>query len=186
MSFAVDHNDIQEKVTLPEGSYEVIIKEAKRDTTKSGKEYINIQLAVRNDIEQPYKNAIIWHALWKRKEPNDNDKKCDGFSSSQINQISKSVGLEHGKKYSGLSDWLNDLKSKPMWVKVKHDMYDPKKPRPVVDEVGFTKHVICNHVFKASNGTNAAAGSNGLFNKNVPTGGSFADPSGDDMDDCPF
>ena len=85
---------------IPIGEYEVIIKSALEDVTKGGTPYINVPMIIRNDIEQPYKNAYIWHSIWHVKEPKDADKACGGYSSYGIQTISKAAGLQNGKKYT--------------------------------------------------------------------------------------
>ena len=62
----------------PEGDYECLIAKAEeRDYTNSKgeeKTCLNISFIIRNDVEQGYKNGHIFHTLWKRREPTENDK----------------------------------------------------------------------------------------------------------------
>lgn len=167
MGFSVNHEEASSGATLiPEGEYEVVIKAAFEDTTKKGTVYINIPLIVRNDVEQKFQNAYIWHALWKRKEPTAEDRGCGGYSTKQIQTLSKMAGLENGKKYEGLEDWCDDLKHRMIRITVKHEEYNGN----VSAKVGYvneSKHQKLKHQFKTT----------GI----IPEG--FEEIKGDDLND---
>ncbi|MDF3000549.1 MAG: hypothetical protein K0Q48_668 [Bacillota bacterium] len=150
MGFSVNHNEASKGGGLiPEGEYEVIIKEAFLDVTKGGTAFINIPMIVRNDVEQPYQGAYLWHSLWRRKEPTDGDLACDGFSIKQIQTLSKAAGLENGKQYADLSDWSLDLKHKPLRITVKHEDYN-NKTSAKVGYINETKVGTVKHQFKSA------------------------------------
>lgn len=148
--FEINHNEAStgEKI-MPVGEYEVIIKSALEDVTKGGASYINVPLIVRNDIEQPYKNAYIWHSIWQVKEPKDADKACGGYSSFGIQSISKAANLENGKKFADLTAWGTELKGKLIRVSVKHEEYNGNK-QVKVKFCSETKFPVCNHVYKTA------------------------------------
>ena len=52
----------------PEGDYEVLISKVHIDVAKSGTEYISIPMTIREDVDQPYKNAKIFHRIWRKKD----------------------------------------------------------------------------------------------------------------------
>jgi hypothetical protein len=148
--FEVNHEEAKQSGGLmPEGEYEVIIKSALEDATKGGTQYINVPLIVRNDIEQPYKNAYIWHAIWKLKEPKTADVACGGYSSNGIQILSKAAKLINGKKYGSLAEWGEDLKNKLLRVTVKHEEYNGNT-QAKVKTITETKYPQCNHVYKTS------------------------------------
>lgn len=179
MSFGVDYSQASGNSggIVPEGEYEVIIKSAIEDATPRGAMFINVPLIIRNDIEQPYKNAYIWHKIWQLKQPSDADKACGGYSSKGIQNLSKAAGLENGKKYPDLQAWGDDLKGKLIRVKVKHEEFN-NETQVRVQYVNETKHPECKHVFKSAAGQPAA----------VPpemTNDNFY-PLNEDDDDLPF
>jgi hypothetical protein len=146
--FEINHNEASSSGGLmPVGEYECIIKSALEDVTKGGTIFINVPLVVRNDIEQPYKNAYIWHSIWQVKEPKEADKACQGFSSFGIQSLSKAAGLQNGKKYASLAEWGADLKLKLVRVSVKHEEYQGNT-QAKVKFVNETKFPTCNHVWK--------------------------------------
>ena len=151
MSFEVNHNEASQNSggIIPEGEYEVIIKSALEDASKGGTMFINVPLIIRNDIDQPYKNAYIWHKIWQLKEPKDADRACGGYSAKGIQTLSKSAGLINGKKYADLLAWCDDLKNKLIRVTIKHEEYN-NETQAKVRYINESKYKECKHVFKSN------------------------------------
>ena len=146
MSFKVDHSQAASG-ELPEGEYEAVIKYAGEDATKiSRTEYINVTMVVRNDIDQPCKNRTIRHSIWHKKEPSPADVACGGYSSKQIQSLSKAVGLPNGKEYDNLEDWCEDLANKPVRITVEKEEYQGQT-HSRVKWVNESKTLPCKHVW---------------------------------------
>ena len=144
----MDYSNIKEGGGLvPEGDYEVVIKSAFIDATPSGTIYINIPLIIRNDIEQPYKNAYIWHALWQKKTPTKQDEEFDGFSSAQIFRLCNAAGIPSDAEFKEFGDILEVLAGKLLRVTLYHDEYNGKT-NAKVKFTNVTQHADCKHVFK--------------------------------------
>lgn len=104
---------------IPEGTYEVFFKSGGYpDATKSGTEYFNIPLVIRNDVEQKCKNMYIWDAIWVHSSQKHIDYKVD--------HISDAVGIPYGTAFESLEDWGKYLRGKAMKVTVKHGEYNGK------------------------------------------------------------
>lgn len=141
MGFTVNYDDAFEGNDLiPQGDYEVIVKKAEEKETKNGdKKYISIQLAVRNDIDQKYKNKIIFESLFKSKDTGK-------YQMKQFNTISKALKIPNGKNYGSLDELLGDWNNKSMLVRIKHEEYNGNTNA----RVGFyneSKFKDCNHVW---------------------------------------
>ena len=68
MGFQLDQNDVFEGFQkIEDGVYEVIIDHASEDATKTGAEFTNFQMTIRNDLDQPFKNQKIWERVFKAK-----------------------------------------------------------------------------------------------------------------------
>ena len=148
MSFNINHDEAGGDYSLlPEGEYEVVVKYAHENATKSGTVYISLPLAVRNDIEQKYQNKILWHALWHRREPSAADLATDGYSNAQIQAISKAVGLPNGRAFGSLEEWMAYLEGKPLRVTVKHEAYN-NQTRERVQWTNNTLHPDVQHVWR--------------------------------------
>lgn len=125
---------------LPEGTYEVILKDGGyMDVTKGGKPYMNIPLVVRNDIEQKGKNAYIWDAIWTGSSQKHIDYK--------FNNISDAVGIPYDTEFPDLEKWGEYIKGKCMRVKITHEEYNGE-PSLNVSGYSKTEHPDCKHIFK--------------------------------------
>ena len=125
MFLQANYEDLSGQV-VAEGEYEVVIKVATQDAAaKSGTEFLNIQMQIRSDIEQPHKNQMIFYSIWHLKNPAPSDP--GGFSGRNIQQMSKAVLIPTGAQIATLDDWLKLITGRPVRVKVKHEMYQEQK-----------------------------------------------------------
>ena len=114
MAFQFDFNNKFEGTGLKDGEYEVLIQNVVESATASGAEYIDMPLVVRNDVAQEGKNALIFHKIWK--------KKADGkYDVRSLNTIGYAAKMDPNKQYNSLQDVFNDLKGKPVIVRVKNE-----------------------------------------------------------------
>lgn len=158
MAFTTDNNRTSDN--LPDGEYEVIIKAAFRDVSKtSGKNNLTLRMVVRNDIDwQDGQNRVIFHRLWKRKEPTSADRQCEDFGCTDINRVSKAVGFADKQSFDSIDAWLGELGGKTLRVTVKteNDYFNVKKMEP-------TQYPICNHKWAADQ-----AAERNVDNENLP------------------
>lgn len=174
MPYSVNYDEAAEgSEIIPEGEYECIIKYAGEDATKGGTVYMGATLVIRNDIDQPCKNKYIWHHIWQKKEPSPSDLACSGYSSKQINAVSKAAKLPNGRKYESLSDWADELKNKIVRVTVEHDTYQGKTSAKV-KWVNESKFPDCKHRWKNADvdvdaGDEPAPGQQGFEEVPIPT-----------------
>ncbi len=148
MGFSTNYEDIQDDFgILPEGEYEVVIRNIEERTTKNGATGLNLSLVVRNDVEQSYKNRYIFYTLWKRKEPTAADKQVQGYMFSQIMRLAKSAKLPNGKAYETVMDMCKDLMHRPLKVTLEHREYNGKQQENV-KYVNSSDFPECRHVFK--------------------------------------
>ena len=125
---------------LPEGTYEVILKDGGyMDVTKGGTPYLNIPLVVRNDVDQNGKNAYIWDAIWTESSQKHIDFK--------VNNISDAVGIPYDTEFETIEDWGLYIKGKCMRVKVTHEEYNGNENLNVSGYLK-TEYPDCKHVFK--------------------------------------
>lgn len=132
-----------------EGVYECIIVNATEKTTQNGKTFLSVSAVIRNDVEQKYKNAYIFHSLWKRKKPTEMDMQVNGYSFGQVMALGKAAGLPDGKDYDGLESFCNDLKNRPVRITLKHSEYKGQL-REEVRYIEVTKFPDVKHIFKAT------------------------------------
>lgn len=124
MSFvSVDHSKAQQGQFTPEpGLYECVIASAKLATTRNGAEHISLTLEIRDDVPQDGQGESFNWPLWKKKQPRPSDPA--GFHAGTIHSISRVVGLENGKSYDTIDDWLRAIIRKPIRVEVRHEEFN--------------------------------------------------------------
>ena len=145
---------VQGNAIKPEGDYECIVTKIEERTTRSGAKGINFTLVIRNDItEQKYKNAYLFHTIWRKKEPNELDMQVEGYNYGQLMAMGKAAALPDGKDYEGLKQYLDDLLNKCVRVTLKHESnpdYKNGEPQERINYVNPTKYPSCSHKFKTA------------------------------------
>jgi hypothetical protein len=125
---------------MKEGDYEVVVKKAEEKETKDGAVYISLDLVVRNDVEQQYKNKHLFHSLWKTKATGE-------YNKPMISTVAKSLDIPNGTKFSSLEELLAGFVNKVCKVTIKHETYNGNVNERV-KAWGPTKFPACNHLFK--------------------------------------
>lgn len=137
--FTVNYDEMNAFEEVVPGEYEVIIKTASRNATQGGSEYLDIQLQVRNDVVQKCHNGMIFHKIWKKKEPTAADP--DGYVGFQINQLSKACMIPNNANIPSLDVWLSNqyILGRPVKVKVVNEPYNGKDQMKVawIKETAF-------------------------------------------------
>ncbi len=111
--FSLDFNNTLQG-DIKDGVYEVVIDYVSEDATKSGAEFANVQMTVRNDLDQPHKNQKIWERIFKAKATGK-------YNMMMFNTIGKAAGLQSGKVYNNFDELLADYSGKPVQVLVKNE-----------------------------------------------------------------
>ena len=119
MNFKVDY-DSANNLIAP-GSYECRIVEAFTNATSGGTLFFSVRMAIRDDVEQPHKGRIIFHRIWRKKEPTAEDMTVDGYSFKQLMSLCRAAQLPNGKRFSSLDELGNDLTGRDLKVTVEHE-----------------------------------------------------------------
>ena len=112
MAFNLNFSKKSQGGLIKDGTYEVVVNHANEDATPGGSEYIELDLIVRNDVDQEYQNKHIFAKVWKAK-------KTGKYNEGMIMAIADALGLEDGKTYDGLEDLLEDFIMKTAKVTVE-------------------------------------------------------------------
>ena len=103
---------------LPTGEYEIIITKAEERQTRSGAESLQLQLTIRNDLDQlnslqkKFHNRIVFMDNWKRRATNEYD--MNGFQ-----YIVEAVNIPEGTQLESVNDFCKALTGRPAKVYVK-------------------------------------------------------------------
>ena len=112
---------------IPEGTYEFQIGAASSATTKGGTDYISIPMSIRKDVDQSQKGRVLFHAIWKKHQPNNMDAQIGGYNFGSVMAILKNVGIPAGTEFDSLKDMLKAVEGKPIRGTVAHDEYNGRK-----------------------------------------------------------
>lgn len=135
----------------PEGKYETIITSIDEKTTKRGSQYLSIRLTIRNDIEgQKYGNACLFDAIYKKKEPTQEDLAVNGYTFGRLMAVGKAAKLTDGKEYKDLAEYCDDLIGKCVIAVLKHEIGTDGVEREKVSYLEPTQHPDCKHKFKTA------------------------------------
>lgn len=146
--FSTDYSEVKEGYALvPEGEYEVVIRNIEERSTQKGSTGLNLSLVVRNDVNQNCKDRYIFHTLWKRKEPTQADMQVQGYSFKQLMSLAKAVNLPSGKSYETVQQLCADMLKRPLRITVVHGEWDGKV-RAEVRYTNASNFPDCKHVFK--------------------------------------
>lgn len=122
MAIKINYEQVHD--IIPEGAYEFQIGSASLATTKGGTEYISIPMTIRKDVDQAQKGRVLFHAIWRKKEPNNMDSQIGGFNFSSVMTILKNAGIPAGTEFDSLKDMLKAVDGKPIRGTVVHDEYN--------------------------------------------------------------
>ena len=119
MSFKVDYNSANNLIAP--GSYECRIVEVFTNATAGGTLFFSVRMAIRDDVAQPHKGRIIFHRIWRKREPTAEDMTVDGYSFKQLMSLCRAAQLPNGKRFSSLDELGNDLTGRKLKVTVEHE-----------------------------------------------------------------
>lgn len=83
---------------MPEGDYEVYVKDCCFSTTKGGYECIKFEFVVRDDVEQPFKKFHKFKQFYRDRDTN-------AWPVDKIGRYANALGIPNGKDFD-LSDLI--------------------------------------------------------------------------------
>lgn len=111
--FTIDYSQAKEFGSIKDGTYEVIIDQAKQDATQGGADYLDIRFRIRKDFQQEFQNNIIFHRIFAKEDGK--------YPVGSIMNLAKAAGIPDGTKFSSLEDYLGQLVGKALKVTVKNE-----------------------------------------------------------------
>lgn len=159
--FTTDYSNIEDNNNdfqpLPEGEYEVVIKNATERSTPNGKEETQFTLIVRNDLTKvpelaeqngKYANRHIFVDEWKRDIDGEYKYKMDNFM-----HYLNGVGVPEGTAIENFEQLLSMFTNKAVRVFVKQEENEYKGEKQIVNRVApwnfkHTRYPQMNHQWK--------------------------------------
>lgn len=109
---------------LDKGDYEVVLDKIEIKQSSNGNEYANLQYKVRNDVDQSFKNRVLFDTLFKEK---DKEGRITGFyNRARITKILKAIFPENTPlNFQSAEDIFETMVGHKLIVNVnqRHDDY---------------------------------------------------------------
>ncbi len=151
MAFGTNYENIPQGggELVPEGFYECIITNAEIRKTQNGKYKVGFMLTIRNDIQQPCANRVLFLDIWRKREPTPADEQVDGFNFAQLMAVSRAAKIPSGQNFESLEQFLQALTGRLLIAEVRHEEYNGK-PQVRVDSLSTAPAQFpeCRHVQK--------------------------------------
>ena len=155
------HSDFE---AIPTGTYEMVIKQAQEKVTPNGRQNMEFQLVVRNDLDgvkglsetnAKYHNRIVFVQFWT-------DKNSGQYDTNRFQYVLEAAQIPEGTAINSIDDFMKLMTDRPVKVYVKKEKDDynstPEKTayRNTVAPWGFEKTAFptVNHQWKGQKTTN--------------------------------
>lgn len=112
--FNLDFSKAAQTGGVKDGTYECVVNRASEEATPNGAEYMELELIIRNDVDQPCKNLRIFAKNWKSKAEGK-------YNEGMIMAIAQALQLQDGKQYNGLDELMADFVLKTVLVTVENE-----------------------------------------------------------------
>ena len=140
---------------LPQGNYEVIITNPTIRPTQAGREYINMKLVVRNDLDKvpnlantnaKYHNRIVFAQIYT-------DKETDRYNTEDLMFYLEAAQVPDGTEIEDMQHFLDLIEDKPVRVYVTQRENEYKGVKQIQNKVWAnsvekSQFPEVNHVFK--------------------------------------
>ena len=110
MGYKYDANDANG--LIKENDYEAVIERMEVKTIPTGKNKLSVMFRIRNDIEQPYGNKVMFEDIWPEK---DNP---DVFNRRRINQLLGTQQVKDGTEFETINDIIRFLEGATLIIHV--------------------------------------------------------------------
>ena len=119
MSYTFNQSEAQSGDLVPTGDYEATIEKIeKRTLPTSGKEKLSIMYRIRQDVDQPCKNRVVFEDVWaERDHP-------EFFNRKRLNQLMGTQKIEDGYVFDGISDVIEFLTGANLQIHVAVEFDD--------------------------------------------------------------
>ena len=140
---------------LPKGNYEVIITNPTIRSTQAGREYINMKLVVRNDLDKvpnlaktnaKYHNRVVFASIFT-------DKETDRYNTEDLMYYLEAVQVPEGTEIKDMQHFLDLIEDKPVRAYVTQRENEYKGVKQIqnnvwANSVEKSQFPQVNHVFK--------------------------------------
>lgn len=117
MAYKYDSSDANGLVKV--GEYEALIESLEVRTTQNGKNKLTVKFRIRSDVEQAYRNKIMFKDIWEDKE------EPDKFNVKQINRLlSTQPDIQNGQEFENINKIIEFLTGKALIIHIAVEFDD--------------------------------------------------------------
>lgn len=140
----LNYKDIEFQA-VENGVYEGLITGYDYRITQNGRKSISLNIAIRNDIEQKFKNSNLFYNIWATDKPDV--RTIEGYVSFSIATVAKACELPEKINVSSLNELLALFIKKPVRITVEQKEYNGKTYANIT-KIEQSTYTIINHKFK--------------------------------------
>ena len=109
--FSVNYEAAEQFSSVENGTYEVVVATAEQSASKSGTDFLDIRLKIRDDFQQKFRNNLIFDKVWINKETLQYPEWA----------YSKAVKIPEGVEVNTIEQFLGLIIGKTLKVTVKNE-----------------------------------------------------------------
>lgn len=112
--FSVNYEAAEQFSSVENGTYEVVVATAEQSASKSGTDFLDIRLKIRDDFQQKFRNNLIFDKVWINKQTLQ-------YPEWALQRYAKAVKIPEGFEINTIEQFLDIIKGKTLKVTVKNE-----------------------------------------------------------------
>lgn len=112
--FSVNYEVAEQFSSVENGTYEVVVATAEQSASKSGTDFLDIRLKIRDDFQQKFRNNLIFDKVWINKQTLQ-------YPEWALQRYAKAVKIPEGVEINTIEQFLDIIKGKTLKVTVKNE-----------------------------------------------------------------
>ncbi len=112
--FSVNYEAAEQFSSVENGTYEVVVATAEQLASKSGTDFLDIRLKIRDDFQQKFRNNLIFDKVWINKQTLQ-------YPEWALQRYAKAVKIPEGVEINTIEQFLDIIKGKTLKVTVKNE-----------------------------------------------------------------
>lgn len=111
--FSVNYEAAEQFSSVENGTYEVVVTTAEQSASKTGTDFLDIRLKIRDDFQQKFRNNLIFDKVWINKQTLQ-------YPEWALQRYAKAVKIPEGVEINTIEQFLDIIKGKTLKVTVKN------------------------------------------------------------------
>ena len=112
--FSVNYEAAEQFSSVENGTYEVVVATAEQSASKSGTDFLDIRLKIRDDFQQKFRNNLIFDKVWINKQTLQ-------YPEWALQRYAKAVKIPEGVEINTIEQFLDIIKGKTLKITVKNE-----------------------------------------------------------------